>query len=82
MDIEQKTSKNNFMFSFIFVIVYIKWNGKQVENLKACEGQRILFLKRAIEDTCGVPAKKQKLLFRGKILKVVSQLFLDSFIFQ
>lgn len=70
MDNEQKPSKRTFPILFIFEIVTIKWNGKQVENIKACEGQQISFLKRTLEDTCGVPAKKQKLLFKGKFLKV------------
>lgn len=51
-------------------VVIIKWNGKTVENIKASEGQQISELKRIIEDNCGVPAKKQKLLFKGKMLKV------------
>ena len=65
-----KPVKGVSQFYLIFKIVNIKWNGKQVENIKACEGQQISFLKRRIEDTCGVPAKKQKLLFKGKFLKV------------
>ena len=48
----------------------MKWNGKILENIKASEGQKIVSLKRTIEDTCGVPVKKQKLLFKGKYLKV------------
>jgi hypothetical protein len=71
MDIEHKTSNKNFPILFIFEIVNIKWNGKQVENIKARNGQQISFLKRTIEDTCGVPSKKQKLLFKGKFLKVI-----------
>lgn len=48
----------------------IKWNGKVIDGIKASEGQEISVLKRSIEETCGVPSKKQKLLFKGKFLKV------------
>lgn len=48
----------------------IKWNGKAVENVEACQGEEVAVLKRVIEETCGVPSKKQKLLFKGKFLKV------------
>lgn len=65
-----KSVKGISQFYLILELVSIKWNGKQVENITACEGQQISLLKRTIEETCGVPAKKQKLLFKGKFLKV------------
>ena len=73
MDSELKLGEAFWLFLRvieIFILVSIKWNGKPVENIKVCEGQQISELKRTIEDNCGVPAKKQKLLFKGKILKV------------
>lgn len=70
MDSERKTSNDAFFILSNFLKVNVKWNGKAVENIKAYEGQPITLLKRTIEDTCGVPAKKQKLLFKGKFLKV------------
>ena len=53
-----------------FVKVNIKWKGKSLENIKIAEGQEVSSLKRVIEETCGIPVKKQKLLFKGNILKV------------
>lgn len=76
MDSEKRTSNcQKVGISFNFLIVHIKWNGKPVENITACEGHNISSLKRVIEDSCGVPIKKQKLLFKGKFLKVIYLLY-------
>lgn len=72
MDCDQKIGNLLHILKFCvnFKLVNIKWNGKALDNIKSSEGQEISALKRVIEEACGVPSKKQKLLFKGKFLKV------------
>lgn len=41
-----------------------------VEGIEGVEGQEASVLKRAIEETCGLSVSRQKLLFKGRFLKV------------
>lgn len=63
------------------MLVNIKWNGKAIDNIQAVQGEEVVNLKRVIEDTCGVPSKKQKLLFKGKFLKVIEMIKMIAFNF-
>ena len=70
--VSEKLEQLTFLHQFcdFNYLVNIKWNGKVVENVEASQGEEVAALKRVIEETCGVPSKKQKLLFKGKFLKV------------
>ena len=66
----QKTKYSPIFWVLLNFLVSIKWNGKHLENIRVSEGQEISILKRTIEESGGIPVMKQKLLFKGKVLKV------------
>lgn len=70
MSTKRNGTRLYFCLGSIFFIVILKWNGKLIEDVNLDEGESVECLKRVIETQYNIPSKKQKLLFKGKMLKV------------
>jgi hypothetical protein len=55
---------------FIVRVVVVKWRGESVKVINVAEDMTIANVKAELADCTGVDTSHQKLLYKGKLLKV------------
>lgn len=53
------------------VKIIVKWGKEKFDNIEICMGESFLDLKAKVYAATCVPVDKQKLIYKGSVLKVI-----------